>query len=333
MLAFIPHKVIRSNGLGGLDEVNDPRPDRLELDRVPGLLLPLDRRSGELRRALTAGAVLLGAAAAVAIVRPEAWVRFAGLAAVLPLVPTYLLVRSRGWSGLSRFVACSGAALVAGEAVRHAWFAPAGTGGWMTAAAAVSVLVTVTWAAAWDAAHRNRREALRIEYEDPLTKLPRRELVRWFAERQVAASRRRGTEFCVVLFRIEGLGRYRSEKGAAAADELLRRVGSILGRVTRDTEAVGRYGPQAFVSVLSATGREGAEAHARRVQRALAACPAPEGSMPGVSARVAVYDPSVESVDALFTKLEEGFRVEVRDRDEDRALSPGVPAATEAGRG
>lgn len=312
--------------------MNDPRPDRLELERVPGLLLPLDRRSGELRRALAAGAVLLGAAAAVAVVRPEAWIRFAGLAAVLPLIPTYLLVRSRGWSGLSRFVAWSGAALVAGEAVRHAWFGPAGTGVWMTVAAAVSVLVTVTWAAAWDAAHRNRREALRIAYEDPLTKLPRRELVRWFAERQAAASRRRGAEFGVVLFRIEGLGRYRSEKGAAAADELLRRVGSTLRRVTRDTEAVGRYGPHAFVSVLSDTGREGAKAHARRVRQALADCPAPEGSMPGVSARVAVYDPSVESVDALFGEVEEGLRVEPRE-EKDRALAPGVPATAEAGRG
>lgn len=139
---------------------------------------------------------------------------------------------------------------------------------------------------------------------DPLTALPTEDVGSETLAREFAAAQR-GRPLTVVLLRIEGLSRYRARHGKGVADQLLRVTGRTLARHCRGMHLTARHGGRdgTFLSVLSASDRQGAAVYAARLRRDLVqptGLPAPDG----VSIGIASYDMGMASPSDLVRTAE-----------------------------
>jgi diguanylate cyclase (GGDEF)-like protein len=131
---------------------------------------------------------------------------------------------------------------------------------------------------------------------------------------EFAAARRHGRPLSVALFRLDDFSCYVARYGQPAADVALRAVGSALQRRTREMNVAARYraGEATYLTILSDVPLEGACTFAGRVRDDLALLhDVPE--LQTVSAGVAVYDPDVETPDALLLRAERALDVATRD--------------------
>jgi diguanylate cyclase (GGDEF)-like protein len=147
---------------------------------------------------------------------------------------------------------------------------------------------------------RVRRRALRRGSVDPLTDLPNRRGVIVALLRGAARSRRHGARLSLVLIDLDHFKRVNEEQGHDAGDRVLRRVGRVLRRATRQDEVVGRIGGDEFAVVVVGDGQH-ADLVCQRIRAAL--------NGEGVSATAAAQElgPS-ESLRELYRRVDAQLR-------------------------
>jgi len=137
--------------------------------------------------------------------------------------------------------------------------ASAGALGVLVAAGGILILLLLRFRTA----SRRAREA----HYDPLTGLANRML---FAERLDAAlADRRGGSMAVLFLDLDDFKLVNDSLGHAAGDRLLLETAERVFGVARTTDTVARLGGDEFAFLLENTGREGAQAFAERVKRAV----------------------------------------------------------------
>jgi len=129
-----------------------------------------------------------------------------------------------------------------------------------------------------------------LSLTDPLTDLPNRRHLDLHLRREVAAARR-GRHVCVVLFDLDDFKMHNDRLGHVVGDQILRYFGRILLSETRAMNLAARYGGDEFITVLTDIPRAGAESHARRVERRVAAHPELSKHGLTISYGMAEFDP------------------------------------------
>jgi diguanylate cyclase (GGDEF)-like protein len=140
-------------------------------------------------------------------------------------------------------------------------------------------------------ANARLHESIRaLSLTDPLTDLPNRRHLDLHLRREVAAARR-GRHVCVVIFDLNDFKIHNDRLGHVVGDQILRNFGRILLSETRAMNLAARYGGDEFISVLTDIPWDGAESHAKRVERRVAAHPLLSGYGLTVSYGLAEFDP------------------------------------------
>ena len=140
-------------------------------------------------------------------------------------------------------------------------------------------------------ANARLHESIRaLSLTDPLTDLPNRRHLDLHLRREVAAARR-GRHVCVVLFDLNDFKMHNDRLGHVVGDQILRYFGRILLSETRAMNLAARYGGDEFITVLTDIPRAGAESHAKRVERRVAAHPELSKHGLTVSYGMAEFDP------------------------------------------
>ncbi len=103
---------------------------------------------------------------------------------------------------------------------------------------------------------------------DPLTRLPNRRRLQIHLEKEIPAARR-GRDLVVAVFDLDNFKRVNDTLGHVTGDEILRAFALVLEGENRAMNLVARYGGDEFLSVLSDTDMEGAEAYVKRVAERL----------------------------------------------------------------
>jgi diguanylate cyclase (GGDEF)-like protein len=115
---------------------------------------------------------------------------------------------------------------------------------------------------------RVRRQSTRRNFIDQLTGLPNRRAILRALIRESVRVRRQGGALSMALIDIDDFKRVNDTYGHAAGDKLLRRIGLVLGGITRGNELSGRLGGDEFAVVIGGQLADAARA-AERAKRAL----------------------------------------------------------------
>lgn len=102
---------------------------------------------------------------------------------------------------------------------------------------------------------------------DSLTGLYNRRFFASALKLEVRRSRRYGLDLSLVMLDLDGFKKVNDEHGHGYGDEVLRRVGRVVRKATRDSDMACRYGGEEFSIILPETERLGAHAVAERIRR------------------------------------------------------------------
>jgi len=113
-------------------------------------------------------------------------------------------------------------------------------------------------------------EIYRLMTLDGLTQLHNRRFFQESIEREFARSKRYGHPFCLVLFDLDHFKRINDTHGHLAGDDVLRRVGSLVGTKVRTNDIVARVGGEEFAVILPEADRMGGVALAEKLRKMIA---------------------------------------------------------------
>ena len=117
----------------------------------------------------------------------------------------------------------------------------------------------------------------RVANTDPLTGLANRRTFERMLQLELVRASRQAAPIGLALFAVDGLAELEAQTGAAAADDVLRRVAATLADQLRLIDTVARIGPGTFAAICP--GAQGTDA-ATRVRDAVAQlAPAPTGPL------------------------------------------------------
>jgi diguanylate cyclase (GGDEF)-like protein len=152
-------------------------------------------------------------------------------------------------------------------------------------------------------ARRARQEAEAQAVSDPTSGLLPAHLGRRFLSVAFAAAQR-GQPLTIVLFSIDGLARYRSANGQAAATRVMRIAGRVLNSQTRGMHLSTRHnGDAVFLSILSGVPLEGACTFAVRVRKEFGKQVA-TGEPRVLSGGIVTFDSTVRSADRMLERAQ-----------------------------
>lgn len=114
---------------------------------------------------------------------------------------------------------------------------------------------------------RIRSELERANRIDSLTGILNRATVLATLEDELVRAERYGRCLSIALMDIDHFKQVNDRYGHLAGDEVLRKVASCLDEMRRRSDALGRYGGEEFVAVLTETNLEGAIVAAERFRR------------------------------------------------------------------
>lgn len=278
--------------------------------------------------ALAISMLALTVASLGSFIWPDSLRQYSALVWLLALVPSFLLAYHRGWSGAAYGLLGGMALLVLMEIVPRLLI---GTEvDWRLTGVVTAFLIAVSLGAGSvaESLHRERRQALTLAYEDPLTGLPNRRVVDLFLVHHFAAARR-GQPLSVVMFDLDGFKGYNDRFGHQAGDEALCLVGAVLAANTRQADVSGRIGGEEFLTILPGTHTAGAVAFAERVREAVRQESACLPEQLTLSAGVAKFEPSMEDPARLVKAADRALyaaKAAGRDRTVVFGPQPGVGA-------
>ena len=137
----------------------------------------------------------------------------------------------------------------------------------------------------------------RVANTDPLTGLANRRTFERMLQLELVRASRQAAPIGLALFAIDGLADFEARAGAAAADDVLRRVAATLAEQLRLIDTVARIAPGTFAAICPGAG--GTEA-ATRVRDAVGQLePAPTGPI-SVSAGVVRFPDEGKEADELL---------------------------------
>jgi len=105
---------------------------------------------------------------------------------------------------------------------------------------------------------------------DQLTGLCNRHYLQTVIEREIAAAKRYGSGFSLLLFDIDHFKSVNDTYGHLAGDSVLRELGRIVKDDSRTSDVVARYGGEEFVVLLPNTAKEAAVAVAEKLRKTVA---------------------------------------------------------------
>ncbi|MDP2528761.1 MAG: bifunctional diguanylate cyclase/phosphodiesterase [Candidatus Palauibacterales bacterium] len=280
----------------------------------------LERRTPP-ARVLSISLLALLVAGLASLVFPSSLDQYAGLVWVLALVPVSLLAYYRGWQGAA--LATVGAMVVyiliqvvvirlMGREVD-----------WRLFGAVTVVLIAVTFAvgAVIELLHRERRQALRLAHQDPLTGLANRRLLRLEVDRAMSLADRQESRAAMIYVDLGRFKRVNDTYGHRAGDEVLAEVAERVRRSVRACDTVARVGGDEFAVLLLDVRTIGdSHAAARRIGRCFQDAFRVGDADVDLTARlgVAVYPDHARTFDELLSnadhamyRLEAGSETEV----------------------
>lgn len=162
----------------------------------------------------------------------------------------------------------------------------------------------------------------RVAHSDALTGLANARTLSRVIELEIARAARQGSELCVALFDVDGIGGINDQGGRSAGDDVLREVAAVAAESIRFVDTVARWGGDEFL--LVAPGAKGTTV-ARRIVEGVAARPAIAGRQYTVSAGIARFPSDGTTGDELVDAATRALRAA-------QAAGPGtfaeaVPAA------
>ncbi len=247
-----------------------------------------------------------------------------------PLLPAFLLAYHRGWAGAALALATGMASL----AVAQVAFLVGGVEPpeWTQLLVVVGVYLLFAFGigSLAELLHRERDAARELALTDSLTGLPNRRHAEVYLEAAFAGAQR-GSDLSVVIFDLDRFKGFNDRWGHAAGDAVLSTFGGVLRRLTRRSDISARLGGEEFVSVLSHTDGEGAQAFAERVRCEIGTMELPWGRVT-VSAGVARFEEGMGSPDILLAAADRAlYRAKTEGRDRVVLASPHVGPAAAAG--
>ena len=243
---------------------------------------------------------------------------------ILQLVPVAILAWCAGlYAGLAGSAIATGVVLITYVALAggefhtlHAWHA----------AVSFTSNAVVAWVVARLKASRLQILSLldverRMAREDPLTAVAS---VRAFRERlrlEVDRMRRHKKPLSLLYLDLDDFKRVNDERGHAAGDETLARVGRLLHALTRKVDLCGRLGGDEFAVLMPETGAHDAIIVANRVREGMHKSFAEGGAGIGLSAGVGTFltppmdeQVAMNEVDQLMYQAKRGGKNRVVDR-------------------
>jgi diguanylate cyclase (GGDEF)-like protein len=160
---------------------------------------------------------------------------------------------------------------------------------------------------------RMNRELEVLSYKDGLTGLYNH---RAFQERlgeEVARAQRYSQPLSVLLVDVDGFAALNQELGYQLGDEVLRKLGAILGGAespgrVRISDVVARYAGEEFAVIMPETQKSGAVTKALRLRDAVSRAEIPGGRALSVSIGVASYPDDAETSDAMVAAASAALR-------------------------
>ena len=254
----------------------------------------------------------LGLPVGLTFLFPESATGYELLFWLVALIPSFLLAYYRGWKGVAIAMLVGMAVLslvqvlVLALDIRTDWM-------FLFAVVAAYICIGLSVGLVSELLHQERARAERLALVDDLTDMPNRRMATLILEREFAAARR-GRSLAVVVFDLDRFKEFNDRHGHAAGDEALRAFVRALRSRTRRMDLSARYGGEEFIAVLSNAGIDAGCRFADGVRDALAVEGLPEPLT--VSAGVAAYDPSMESVSELVEAADEAlYRAKSNGRD------------------
>ena len=126
----------------------------------------------------------------------------------------------------------------------------------------------------------------RLASTDALTGLANRATFERMLELEIARATRQQVQLSVVVFDVEGFGELNTREGAAAGDDVLRRLASLLADQVRLVDTIGRLGGDEF-GLIAPGG--GGSVVAGRVRDAASVLRSRGGAPVGVRAAIVVF--------------------------------------------
>ena len=112
----------------------------------------------------------------------------------------------------------------------------------------------------------------RLSYQasvDPLTGLLNRRAIRESGERETRLARRYERQFSVLMTDIEDFKSVNEEHGHTVGDAYLKGIAKVFTQSLRDTDLVGRWGGDEFITILISSGADEAGDIAERLRNAI----------------------------------------------------------------
>jgi diguanylate cyclase (GGDEF)-like protein len=114
-----------------------------------------------------------------------------------------------------------------------------------------------------------QKQLERLANVDSLTGLLNRRAMLGRLEEAMAHARRYEEDLCVLMLDIDHFKLVNDEYGHIVGDDVLEKVGALLRKKVRDTDAIGRYGGDEFIVILSKTELSSAQCVAERIRQAI----------------------------------------------------------------
>lgn len=273
----------------------------------------LERRSPP-ARVLSISLLALLVAGLASLVWPSALDEYAGLVWVLALVPVSLLAYYRGWKGAATATV---SAMVVYILIQVVVIRLMGREvDWRLFAVVTVLLIAVTFTAGGviELLHRERRQALRLAHQDPLTGLANRRLLRLEVDRAMSLADRQDSRAAMIYVDLGRFKRVNDTLGHHVGDEVLTQVAERLRRSIRACDTAARVGGDEFgVLLLDIRTVGDAHAAARRIGRSFREPFVAEEHEIELTARlgVAVYPDHARDFDELLTNADHAmYRLE-----------------------
>jgi diguanylate cyclase (GGDEF)-like protein len=114
-----------------------------------------------------------------------------------------------------------------------------------------------------------RTELRHLSLTDPLTRLPNRRAITEKIEEEFQRAQRATFTYAVLMVDIDHFKEINDTYGHAAGDDALRELARVLGLQKRVTDALGRFGGEEFVILLTNTNLAGAIEKAEQLRKAI----------------------------------------------------------------